>query len=212
MQRDTGDPSFPMWLLGDSNPKNWEHVLFTPLDPRHPARHSIWTPILDTMQDYIYRSSRKRIETSSLYIRNAIANPGIKPAATAVQWNETINQEVRAYALQLATYHPRLIFSFGAFAFEFARRVVQPTFPISAYTRWGATTLGKEFIQRIERFDPQKTNLLPLLHATIARGKFIESHTYFSQHQLGANYFVFTGEMLAAVLLKHQHELDIWIS
>jgi hypothetical protein len=41
-----GDPDFPIWLLGDSNPKGWQSVLETPLDPRHPARHNIWTPVL----------------------------------------------------------------------------------------------------------------------------------------------------------------------
>lgn len=37
MKPQVGDPDFPIWLLGDSNPKGWQSVLETPLDPRHPA-------------------------------------------------------------------------------------------------------------------------------------------------------------------------------
>lgn len=72
MDRETGDPHFPIWLLGDSNPRNWENHLKTPLDPRHPARHNIWTPILDEIQDRLFRRLRMRLDTSKMYIRNAI--------------------------------------------------------------------------------------------------------------------------------------------
>ena len=51
MAAEHNDPRFPIWLIGDSNPKNWENRLSYPLDARHPARHSIWTPVLDAMQD-----------------------------------------------------------------------------------------------------------------------------------------------------------------
>ncbi|MBK8048508.1 MAG: hypothetical protein IPK16_16155 [Anaerolineales bacterium] len=68
MNRDVGDKTCPIWLLGDSNPSNWQDVLVTPLDPRHPARHSIWTPVLDVMQDRVFRKQRLRIDTSSIYI------------------------------------------------------------------------------------------------------------------------------------------------
>lgn len=32
MQRSVGNPRFPIWLLADSNPRQWQSVLQTPLD------------------------------------------------------------------------------------------------------------------------------------------------------------------------------------
>ena len=212
MQRESGTPSFPLWLLGDSNPPNWAHLLLTPLDPRHPARHNIWTPVLDTMQDVLYRAARLRINTADLYIQNAIADPGSKPATTATTWPDAVTQDVQTYATAIVvTTRPTIIFSFGAFAFEFARRAIEPSYHPRGYGCWGARTLGEEFIQRIEHFSPETTNVLPLLHATIARRWFLESHAYFTRDTT-ANYFTFTGERIASVLLKYRDQLPIWIA
>jgi hypothetical protein len=41
MNIEVGNKEFPVWLLGDSNPKNWQDVLITPLDPRHLLHTSI---------------------------------------------------------------------------------------------------------------------------------------------------------------------------
>ena len=46
MNRDSGSRNFPIWLIGDSSPAEWEAYLVDPLDSKHPARHNIWTPIL----------------------------------------------------------------------------------------------------------------------------------------------------------------------
>src|SRR4030065_460436 len=73
MELEAGNRDFPLWLIADSNPAKWEARLSTPLDPRHPTRHNIWTPVLDEMQDGIYRASRQRIDTSGIYVRNALA-------------------------------------------------------------------------------------------------------------------------------------------
>jgi hypothetical protein len=54
------------------------------------------------------------------------------------------------------------------------------------------------------------TNILPLLHATIARGKFIQSHNYFCDQE-GGNYFDFVGNHIAETLLLHRAALNIWI-
>jgi hypothetical protein len=42
-----------IWLLGHSYPEAWVHVLNEPLDPRHPTRHNIWTPVLDRLQERV---------------------------------------------------------------------------------------------------------------------------------------------------------------
>jgi hypothetical protein len=209
MLRESGSRSSQIWLLGDSNPKNWANALETPLDPRHPARHSIWTPILDVIQDKIYRQARLRVDTSTIFIRNAIGDPASKPAGNVADWSKMVFDEMEEFCLIINQFKPKFIFTFGAFSYEFTRRVFNevPKYP---YSYWGARKLGNEFRKRLDGFSPKKTNIFPLLHATIARGKFIESHEYFSD-QKGANYFEYVAQQVANIFLSHKDNLDIWI-
>ena len=209
MIREIGSPEFQIWLLGDSNPVNWFENLATPLDPRHPARHSIWTPVLDVIQDKVYRHARLRVDTTNVYIRNAIEEPANKPKGNVSTWLDPVlldNQEFRSLVHK---FQPVLVLSFGAFAYEFARRALGET-PQYAYGYWGARSMGVDFCKRTENFNPKQTNIFPLLHVTIARGKFIESHNYYCD-QTGANYFDYTGSRLAEILLAHRDSLNVWI-
>ena len=209
MQSETGNKEFPIWLLGDSNPKNWEMQLITPLDARHPARHNIWTPIIDKIQDEVYREKRLRIETQELYIRNAIENPNEKPSGNLIQWKAQIEQHIENFAAQVNEKSPVFVFTFGSFAYEFARRTQQAR-EAKHYRFWSTKELGREFSRAIAGFDAQQTNIFPLLHATIARGYFLQSHTYFCTPP-HTNYFDYVGEKIAQVLLFHCLELPIWI-
>lgn len=209
MKSEIGDRSFPIWLLGDSNPKNWQQILATPLDSRHPARHSIWTPVLDVIQDQAFRSARKRVDTSSIYIRNAIENPFDKPSESQNSWSEPLEQMNRELRQLLYENKPVFVFCFGAFSFEFARRALDQN-PKRHFGYWGAKQLGIEFRQRINEFDLIRINALPLLHTSISRGRFIESHNYFTE-QTGGNYFEFAGNQIADLLLSHCQKLKIWI-
>lgn len=209
MLREAGSKNSPIWLLGDSNPKNWADALETPLDSRHPARHSIWTPIMEEVQDRVYRHSRLRVDTSCLFIRNAIEDPIFKPAGSEITWQEPVLTEITSYRRMVDRYHPSLIFCFGAFSYEFARRVMNEA-PEYVYSHWGAVNLGLDFRNRVSSFEPDRTNIFPLLHATIARGRFIQSHNYFC-NQEGGNYFEFVGSNIANLLLVHKERLTIWI-
>jgi len=209
MKRDVGDPAFPIWLLGDSNPPQWEGVLTTPLDPRHPARHSIWTPVLDQIQDRVYRLCGDRMDTSSLYIRNAVASATDKPAGKTKEW-VLASREAAAFRELLDEHRPVLLISFGAFSFEFARRVLAEE-PQRPYAHWGARGLGEQFRERVCSFDLSRTNLLPLLHVSIARGKFIQSHEYFCGRE-NANYFCYVGDTIGEILVRHRHALPVWIA
>lgn len=64
MDRETGYKTFPIWLIGDSEPKKWKDKLNEPLDYRHPVRHNIWTSIIDIVQDLLYRHNNKRIKNN----------------------------------------------------------------------------------------------------------------------------------------------------
>src|SRR5512147_2716135 len=113
MKHEIGNRSFPIWLLGDSNPKNWQEILEAPLDPRHPARHSIWTPVLDVIQDRVFRERRYRVDTSSIYIRNAIEQPENKPPENIALWNSALEQGIDDLHQALELHRPALVFSFG---------------------------------------------------------------------------------------------------
>jgi hypothetical protein len=209
MQKEVGDRNSEVWLLGDSNPKNWQNVLKTPFDPRHPARHNIWTPVLEVIQDIMFKENRNRVDTSKIYIRNAIEAPAEKPRPNSVGWGTTAEGELQEFQELVQGHQPKIIFSFGAFSFEFARRALGEE-PRRSHTYWGARRLGNEFRQRVDQFDLNVTNLFPLLHVSIARGRYIQSHNYFSAQEDG-NYFEFVGNRIASKLMEHGKKLDIWI-
>lgn len=209
MKKEVGDKNFDIWLLGDSNPKNWESILDTPFDPRHPIRHNIWTSILDVIQDRVYRESRRRINSGCVYIRNAIEDPDDKPKGNELKWNQETEHKLGEFRSLLQEYHPAIVFSFGAFSYEFARRSIYRE-PIWKFGYWGARRLGEEFRSNIPGFSPDAINLLPLLHRTISGGKYIESHEYYC-NQPGANYFDYVGNQIADILLRYPDKLKVWI-
>jgi hypothetical protein len=210
MEKEVGNKNCAIWLLGDSNPKNWQDILVTPLDPRHPARHSIWTSVLDVIQDNVFRQCRVRVDTSAIYIRNAIEDSYLKPPSDTIVWNEDVVSYTYELSELLKQHQPALLFCFGAFSFEFARRALNQE-PNQAFGYWGARSLGDQFKKRINEFNPTNINAIPLLHTSISRGRFIESHNYFSGQE-GGNYFDYVGNAIANKLIQYQSDLQIWIT
>ncbi|MBI5778387.1 MAG: hypothetical protein HZA49_02905 [Planctomycetes bacterium] len=211
MKEKAGKEEFPIWLLGDSNPERWEDKLDEPLDSRHPARHNIWTPIIDIIQDRVFRKARKRINISNntVYIRNAIKHVKDKPKRDELEWGKYVNDSIKVVNDSILKHHPKIILSFGAFAFEFGRRAIDER--PERYKHWGAESMGEKFRERIKGFNIKEPNIFPLLHVSIARGKFLESHKYFCNGH-GDNYFEHVGNELSKIILNHEHDLnDIWI-
>jgi hypothetical protein len=209
MDREVGDRNFPLWLIGDSNPVQWQSFLKTPLDPRHPIRHNIWTAILDVVQERVFRQNRSRVNTSSLYIRNAVDNPAKKPSQTSKEWKQVTETEIEDLQQLIEAHRPTMVLCFGAFAFEFARRALsEPDRRQHGY--WSARRLGGEFRHRMQEFEPGKINVLPLLHRSISGGKFLESHKYFCG-QPGVNYFEMVGGNIADKMIQYREQLRIWI-
>jgi len=208
MQKTSGEGTFPIWLLGDSNPKNWATNLDIPLDPRHPARHNIWTSVLDEIQDAVFRAAKRRVNTQRLYVRNAIESSSDKPIPSLLNWSTVTNQEVKSFRELLDKYHPPILFSFGSFACEFARRALNET--AQPYRYWGTGNLGKLFQKNLTSFTLTTTNLIPLLHVSIARIYFLESHKQFCAGR-GTNYFQVVGKEVASMLLEKAIDIPIWI-
>ena len=209
MQREVGDRSFPIWLIGDSNPEEWECDLEAPFDPRHSARHNIWTAVIDVVQDRVFRAHRARIDTSRLYIRNAIAKAKDKPRGKDVIWPEDVTAEVAKLRDLVGECKPVFLFSFGAFSAEFVRRAMTQG-PPRRYGHWGARNAGDAFRAQIAGFRPDAVNWLPLLHISISAGRFLSSHNQFCGRD-GANYFDCVGNDLARVMIEHADVLPIWM-
>lgn len=207
MNRDSGSRDFPVWLIGDSSPARWEKDLDDPLDSRHPARHNIWTPILDGIQSRLYASAGERLCTDGLYVRNAVHDASEKPRGNAKEWSSGLAAETRELMGLLELHAPKLVLSFGAFAFEFVRRACGES-PRRAFRHWSTERLGEQFRGRMDAFAPLEVNLVPLLHASIARGHFLRSHENFTQMEDG-NYFDYVAQRIADCLRGNRKAFPI---
>ncbi|MDR3602344.1 MAG: hypothetical protein P4L49_17970 [Desulfosporosinus sp.] len=191
--KETGERAYPIWLL---------------FNPKHPAvRHYIWTPVLAEIQDKVYRELHTRVDTTNIYTRNAVSNSGIVPN-TLNWWGTEVANEIEEFRGIVLEHKPKILISFGAFPFEFVRRVYEIK-PEKGPKAWGTSNLGDEFGRAMESFDINKTNRIPLLRRVIESGKFIEDDT--DDRKDVENYFHFVGTKIAERLIEHKDSLDIWI-
>jgi len=164
------------------------------------------------MQELLYKQKRLRFDTAKLYIRNAVTDPDEKPKSVALNWSQELQDKVNALITELRNMNPKVILTFGAFAFEFVRRALNEQ-PIYPYSYWSTLRLGKEFKERFTHYDVSTTNLLPLLHVSISRGRFLESHKYFVGEEIkeSPNYFEYVGNKLAELFLQQLTSEPIWV-
>ena len=209
MLRESGDRNSSIWLIGDSSPERWREWLHEPLDSRHPARHNIWTPVLEGIQKQVFCNDGRRVDDSQLYVRNAVHNREDKPHHNAKDWGSKLLEETNDFGKLLEKYKPPLVFTFGAFAFEFARRSLTRE-PKEGFSYWNTKRLGDEFRCSIREFQPRRVNLFPLLHVSIARGQFLKSHNNFTGENNG-NYFDVVAGEIGYVLLKHKNRLNVCV-
>ncbi|ODA38974.1 hypothetical protein [Desulfosporosinus sp. BG] len=201
IKRETGEKEYPIWLL---------------FNPKHPAiRHYIWTPVLAEIQDKVFRELHTRINTANMYIRNVVSDSGIVPN-TLNWWGTEVSNEIELLRELVIEHQPKLLISFGAFPFEFVRRVYEIK-PEKGPKAWGTSNLGDEFGKAIETFDINRTNRIPLLRRVVDSGKFIEEVSNFSRDDGDRyfeevdNYFHFVGSKIAEKIIEHKDSLDIWI-
>lgn len=208
MKKEIGEKSFPIWILGDSNPKNWESTLEHPFDSRHPIRHNIITSVFDIIQETVFLNNRSRVDTRKIYIRNAIEDSLFKPLSRSVKWSDNVNKEIILLRNVINQNNPKMLITFGAFSFEFARRCLEES-EEKKYNFWNTENLGVEFFKRTSEFNLQKLNIIPLLHRSIAGGNFLKSHYLFCK-KTNSNYFEEVGNIVASIFLKNENELTIW--
>ncbi|EHQ88846.1 hypothetical protein [Desulfosporosinus youngiae] len=186
---ESGEKSNPIWLV---------------FNPKHPAvRHYIWTPVLVVIQDKVYRELRTRIDTSKIYTRNAVDDSRIVPN-TRNWWDNQVAEEIKELRNLALEYRPRILISFGAFPFEFLRRVYKLK-PEKGPKFWGTANLGNEFGKSMENFDVGKTNIVPLLRRVVTSEKFIEESGNWD------DYFAYVGTKIAEKIIENKDNLNIWM-
>jgi hypothetical protein len=192
--RDSGERTYPIWLL---------------VNPKYPAVvYGIWRHVLDEIQDKVYREIQTRIDTTNIYIRSAVNDCGIVPN-TLNWWGNEVSSEIKLLKELIIDFNPKMVISFGAFTFEFMRRVYEIK-PEKGPKYWSASVLKDEFDVSIDKFDVEKTNMIPLLRRVIESDKLIESEGYFSQSD-SEKYFHYVGTKIAEKIIENKDKLNIWI-
>jgi hypothetical protein len=146
-----------------------------------------------------------RLDGTQLYTRNAVEDPNDKNELGKLRpLTESFGQDL---IKRVNSGDPHLLITFGAFSYEFAQRSCGQV-PDCNWKDRRVDELGGAFRRELEKIGPNRTNILPLLHATIARGKCLQNHGQFCGPD-GAklcddaepNYFEQVGDRIAAFLL-----------
>ena len=194
MKQESGERAYPIWLL---------------VNPKHPAvRYNIWTPVLDKIQDRIFREIHTRVDTTNIFIRNAVSDCGIVPN-TLNWWRPEVAKEIVLFREIVLEHKPKILISFGAFPFEFLRRVYEIK-PEKGPKYWGTSNLDDEFRKAIENFDINKTNRIPLRRRLIASSNDLEAHNCFDRKG-SENYYYDIGSKIAEKIIENKDNLNIWI-
>lgn len=204
MENHFGEPSFPVWLLGDSPPKNFADRLAHPFDSRHPAVHNIWTPIIHNVQTELF-NHRLCVNTASIYITNAADDLNGKPAKK-VSWPAGLCERADRFGELVKQHNPVMIFTFGAFAYAFACVALNGSKNSEPIVLPNTKILGDEFRKRLASFKSDAANVIPLLHCSIARGNFLSGHRNFCPPGKN-NYFYYTAGEIVRVILANKGQL-----
>jgi hypothetical protein len=190
LKRESGERTFPIWIL---------------FNPKHPVvLQYIWKLVLAEIQDKLYRELHTRIDNSNIYIRNAVSNSKIVPNAVN-WWDSELITEIALFREMVIEHQPKILITFGAFPFEFVRRVYGLK-PEKGPKYWCTANLGNEFGKAIESFDVTRTNRIPLLRRVADSDKFMEDHSNFE------NYYQYVGTKIAEKIIENKDSLNIWIN
>jgi hypothetical protein len=198
----------PVWLVGHSYPARWVEDLEVPLDPRHPTRNSIWTPVLDCIQQEVYRGDRRRFDMDKAFVFNAAEKQAPR---TDADWSPKA-MSVRSATLEamLKTYRPPIVITFGRDVYHFVMKANGS--PVAKSIT--AQALGKAFNKTVDEYAPHRVNVIPLLHQHVAMGGWIAAGLDYSpeaEKRKNANYFSLVGTALGRILLTHGKDWPIWV-
>lgn len=188
VKNQSGDRLFPIWLL---------------VDPKYPAVHqNIWLPILEEVQDRVYRKLRTRIDTRKIYIENAACELGSVPNTLNCGTTE-VAKKILKFRKSILEYKPKILISFGSVTYEFVRLVFK-TSNEKRPNYLSSFELENEFNRSIANFDINRSNTIPLPSRVMNSGKFIEESN-------DPNYFRAVGTKIADRIIENKESFKIWI-
>ncbi|MCO1602908.1 hypothetical protein [Desulfosporosinus nitroreducens] len=187
MMKESGDRSFPIWLL--VNPKYPTDVL------------NIWNPIMYEIQDKVYRKLHARINSRNIYIKNAISNIG---RVSHTSSEAEVNNNITMLKKSVLEYQPKLIITFGTITTEFVRRVFDVR-PEKEPNHWSTSNLGYEFERSIANFDITQTNWIPLNRRTM------RATTNIKDWEEGKGHYQDVATKMADLFIENKDSLEIWI-
>ncbi|TGE36257.1 hypothetical protein E4K67_20130 [Desulfosporosinus fructosivorans] len=193
--RESGKRSYPIWLL---------------VNPKHPAvRYYIWTPVVEVIQDKVYREIHKRIDTTDIFIWNVVRESGMVPN-TLNWWGAEVEAEIVMFRELILEHKPKILITFGAFPHEFVRRALEIK-PQKGPKYWGTSILKEEFEIAIQNFDINQTNNIPLLRRVVESGKFIEGNNNCFSQELVEHYFSYVGTKIAEKIIENKDSFNEWV-
>ena len=192
--RDSGDKTYPIWLL---------------VNPKYTAvRYDVWRPVLDEIQDIVYRELHTRIDTTNIYFRSVVNNIAIVPN-TLNWWGREVADEIDLFREIAHEYKPKMLISFGAFPYEFLRRAYDVN-PQKGPKAWGTTILKDEFDKSMDDFDINATNRIPILRRVVTSDSQRGNLNFVARTER-ETYFQHVGTKIAEKIIENKDTLDIWI-
>lgn len=196
MKKQSGDRSYPIWLL---------------VNPKYPTvLHDIWAPILYEIQDRVYRKLHLSIETENIFVQNTVSDIGVV-TKNLNTWASEVAREIELLKENIIEHQPKILITFGTTTDELVRRVFNLN-PANVPNYWSTTNLEEEFERSIADFDINKTNRIPLVRRVVKNSKFIDDRTYFAWEDNDTdNYFREVGIKIADRIIENKDSLKIWI-
>ena len=187
MKKESGDRSYPIWLL---------------VNPKYPADiYDIWAPIMYEIQDKVYRKLHARINSRNIFIKNAVSDIGRFPN-TSIE--AEVAKEIVMLRKSILEHQPKLIITIGTITNEFVRSVLDIR-PENGPKYWRASNLGDEFERSIANFDITRTNWIPLIRRVTKSGKNI------TDWEDNENYYYDVATKIADRIIENKDSLKIWI-
>ncbi|EGW39542.1 hypothetical protein [Desulfosporosinus sp. OT] len=196
MEKESGDRSNPIWLL---------------INPKYSSvRNDIWAPILEEIQDKVYRKLHTRIDSKKIFIKNTVSDIGIVPN-TSNPWVTEVAEADEIVMLRdsIHKHQPKILITFGILTCEYVRRVFDIR-PEKEPKYWSTTNLEDEFERSIANFDINQINRIPLPRRVIKSSNFIEDCNLASWED-SENYFRDIGTKIANRIIENKDRLKIWI-
>ncbi|MDP4126329.1 MAG: hypothetical protein Q8912_05235 [Bacillota bacterium] len=195
LKLESGEKSYPIWLL--VNPK-FSRV-----------RYDIWNPILDAIQDRVFRKLRRRIETEKIFMRDTMSDIGLVLPKTIYDWEEEVADEIVILRESVLKYQPKMLITFGSVTYEYIRRLLEIK-QIEGPKYWRTANLGDEFERSIADFDINRTNMIPLPRHVTSSDKSTDDGNNFSWDD-GEIYFRDVGTKIEDRIIENKDSLKIWI-